>query len=168
MTVHLQVWLMDGLGFMVSRLPYHEYLAAPNHSLEWSPCNNHRAVNQPNSSRAWLEATGIGATTCAHHGCSVPHSVVDFQKGERQVNMDYSLANALQYNMQGIRHVINFYDVNCTYMRMLRQHVGNNKFLKFPTEMEIIPGIRIWHVHGHQPQCFSRYAPFVHQRCWVD
>ncbi|KIK73577.1 hypothetical protein PAXRUDRAFT_178046, partial [Paxillus rubicundulus Ve08.2h10] len=60
-----QVWLMDGLGFM------------------WSPCNNHRAVNQANSSRAWLEATGIGATACACHGCFIPHSVVDFQKGER-------------------------------------------------------------------------------------
>ncbi|KIK75817.1 hypothetical protein PAXRUDRAFT_171604, partial [Paxillus rubicundulus Ve08.2h10] len=49
-----QVWLMDGLGFM-------------------SPCNNHRAVNQANSSHAQLEATGIGAT----------HLVVDFQKWER-------------------------------------------------------------------------------------
>ncbi|KIK72238.1 hypothetical protein PAXRUDRAFT_181097, partial [Paxillus rubicundulus Ve08.2h10] len=29
-----QVWLMDGLGFMVSRSPYHKYLAATNHSLE--------------------------------------------------------------------------------------------------------------------------------------
>ncbi|KAF9222866.1 hypothetical protein BS17DRAFT_796321 [Gyrodon lividus] len=69
-----QVWLMDGLGFMVSQLPYHEYL---------SSCNNHKAVNQVNSSHAQLEATGIGGMACAHHGCFVPHSVVDFQKGER-------------------------------------------------------------------------------------
>ncbi|KIJ04362.1 hypothetical protein PAXINDRAFT_60490, partial [Paxillus involutus ATCC 200175] len=149
-----QVWLMDGLGFMVSRSPYHKYLAATNHALERSSCNNHRAVNQANSSRMRLEATGIGATACARHGCFIPHSVVDFQKGERQVNMDYSLANALRYNMQGIRRIINFYDVNCAYMRKLRQRVGNNEFLKFPTDMEIVPGIGIWHVHGHQPQCF--------------
>ncbi|KAF8834686.1 hypothetical protein BDN67DRAFT_868366, partial [Paxillus ammoniavirescens] len=165
-----QVWLMDGLGFMVSQSPHHKYLAATNHSLERSSCNNHRAVNQANSLRTWLEATGIRATACACHGCFIPHLVVDFQKGERQVNMDYSLANALKYNMQGIRcgepafpthtfslpyrHIINFYDVNCAYMRKLRQRVGNNKFLKFPTDMEIIPGIGIWHVHGHQPQCF--------------
>ncbi|KIK78828.1 hypothetical protein PAXRUDRAFT_162956, partial [Paxillus rubicundulus Ve08.2h10] len=132
-----QVWLMNGLGFMVSWSPYHEYLR--------SSCNNHRAVNQANSSRVQLEATGIEATACAHHGCFVPHSVVDFQKGERQVNMDYSLVNALQYNMQGIHHVISFYDMNCAYMRKLRQC--------------IVPGIGIWHVLGHQPQCFSRYAP---------
>ncbi|KIJ16603.1 hypothetical protein PAXINDRAFT_10319 [Paxillus involutus ATCC 200175] len=130
-----QVWLMDGLGFMVSRSPYHEYLAATNHALERSSCNNHRAVNQANSSRVWLEATGIGATACAHHGCFVPHSVVDFQRGERK----------------------------------LRQRVGNNKFLKFPTDMEIIPGIGIWHVHGHQPQCFSRYAPlYIEGAGWID
>ena len=30
-----------------------------------------------------LEATGIGAVACGHHGCFYPHSVVDFQKGER-------------------------------------------------------------------------------------
>ncbi|KIK72436.1 hypothetical protein PAXRUDRAFT_180671, partial [Paxillus rubicundulus Ve08.2h10] len=153
-----QVWLMDGLGFMVSRSSYHKYLVATNHSLERSACNNHRAVNQANSSHTRLETTGIGAMACACHGCFVPHLVVDFQKGERQVNMDYSLSNALQYNMQGIHHVINFYDVNCTYMRKLRQHVGNNKFLKFPTEMEIIPGIGM----------LLQICSFVHQRCWVD
>jgi hypothetical protein len=29
------------------------------------------------------DATGIGACACARHECFVPHSVVDFQKGER-------------------------------------------------------------------------------------
>ncbi|KAF8835240.1 hypothetical protein BDN67DRAFT_913379, partial [Paxillus ammoniavirescens] len=70
--------------------------------------------------------------------------------------------------MQGIRCVINFYDMNCAYMRKLRQRVGNNKFLKFPMDMEIIPGIGIWHVHGHQPQCFSRYAPlYIEGAGWI-
>ncbi|KIK81627.1 hypothetical protein PAXRUDRAFT_113235, partial [Paxillus rubicundulus Ve08.2h10] len=119
-----------------------------------SSCNNHRAVSQANSSHVWLEATGMGATACAHHGCFITHSVVDFWKGERQVNMDYSLVNVLQYNMQGIHHVISFYDMNCTYMRKLRQRVGNNEFLKFPKDMEIVPGIRMWHVHGNQLQFF--------------
>ncbi|KIK79614.1 hypothetical protein PAXRUDRAFT_160879 [Paxillus rubicundulus Ve08.2h10] len=83
--------------------------------------------------------------------------------------MDYSLVNALQYNMQGICHVISFYDINCTYMRKLRQHVGNNEFLNFPKDMEIAPGIRIWHVHGHQLQCFSRYAPlYIEGAGWID
>jgi hypothetical protein len=28
---------------------------------------------------------GVGAAACPRHGCFVPHSVVDFQKGERCV-----------------------------------------------------------------------------------
>lgn len=96
-----QVWLMDGNGFMVGRKEYKRYLAGTPTPLEvgyiscdcgkylWyalsqrSSCNNHRAVNQANTSRGNLEATGIGATACVRHGCFVPHSVVDFQKGER-------------------------------------------------------------------------------------
>jgi len=42
-------------------------------------------VNQTNSNRSNLEATSIGATACARHGCFIPTSVVDFQKGERSV-----------------------------------------------------------------------------------
>ena len=31
-----------------------------------------------------MEATGIGAIACGRHGCFIPHSVVDFQKGEQK------------------------------------------------------------------------------------
>jgi hypothetical protein len=30
-----------------------------------------------------MDSTGIGACVCGRHGAFVPHSVVDFQKGER-------------------------------------------------------------------------------------
>jgi hypothetical protein len=53
------------------------------HFLQRATCANHKAVNQANSNRKNLEATGVGACACARHGCFVPHSVVDFQKGER-------------------------------------------------------------------------------------
>jgi len=48
-------------------------------------------VNQTNTNRSNLEATGVGTTACARHGCFVPTSVVDFQKGERSVS--YVLIN---------------------------------------------------------------------------
>jgi hypothetical protein len=35
--------------------------------------------------RNHLDSTGKGACACARHGAFVPHSVVDFQKGERLV-----------------------------------------------------------------------------------
>lgn len=31
-----QVWLVDGLGFMVTRAPYHSYLAGTHHPKEVS------------------------------------------------------------------------------------------------------------------------------------
>ena len=41
-----------------------------------------------------MEATGIGAIACGRHGCFIPHSVVDFQKGERYVGMLCTFAAA--------------------------------------------------------------------------
>ncbi|KAG2137902.1 uncharacterized protein EDB93DRAFT_1106518 [Suillus bovinus] len=63
-----EVWLADGLGFMVGK----------------DSCNNHQAVNQANATQHKLESTGIGGVACARHGCFVPHAMVDFQKGKRQ------------------------------------------------------------------------------------
>ncbi|KAI6153823.1 hypothetical protein BKA82DRAFT_4011935 [Pisolithus tinctorius] len=132
-----QVRMMDGRGYMVSDSEYQAYLQATPHVTEKSPCNNHRAINQANANRGKLHSTRIGATACVRHGCFYLHSVVDFQKGERQLNMDYSLANALHYNMAGIN--------------------------------KIMPGIGIWHVHGHKQECYARYAPlFMKGAGWVD
>ncbi|KAI6141259.1 hypothetical protein BKA82DRAFT_3986329, partial [Pisolithus tinctorius] len=164
-----QVWMMDGRGYMVSDSKYQAYLQATPHVTEKSPCNNHRAINQANANRGKLHSTGIGATACAWHGCFYLHSVVDFQKGERQLNMDYSLANALHYNMAGINKVLCFYDINCSYMKNLRMQVGNSSFIEILQSLQIMPGIGIWHVHGHKQECYARYAPlFMKGAGWVD
>ncbi|KAG1791164.1 uncharacterized protein HD556DRAFT_1433031 [Suillus plorans] len=78
-----EVWLTDGRCFMVTRQAYQSHLTNAKEVIQMSECNNHRAVNQANMSRHKLEATGIGGCACARHGCFVPHSIVDFQKGER-------------------------------------------------------------------------------------
>jgi hypothetical protein len=78
-----EVWLTDGKCFMVGRARYQAHLALARDSAECSECNNHRAVNQANASRHKLEVTGIGGCAYARHGCFVPNSMVDFQKGER-------------------------------------------------------------------------------------
>lgn len=94
------VFLSDGEGYMVALTPYQEHLegssettqvghisiSLSSHCLsihQRATCANHKAVNQANSNRKNLEATGVGACACARHGCFVPHAVVDFQKGER-------------------------------------------------------------------------------------
>lgn len=97
------VQLTDGSGYMVAPRAYKVHLSVASEDkqvhnftaflillltlvlMQRSKCNNHKAVNQANANRKNLEATGIGATACARHGCFCPHSVVDFQKGERCV-----------------------------------------------------------------------------------
>lgn len=101
--------LADGHGFMVTDASYKQHLseatedrevsgalaflqfrvlmgsATDNRALRYqqSTCNAHRAVNKANADRHDMEATGIGAVACGRHGCFIPHTVVDFQKGER-------------------------------------------------------------------------------------
>ncbi|KAG2052608.1 hypothetical protein BDR06DRAFT_983114 [Suillus hirtellus] len=37
-------------------------------------------------------------------------------------------------------------------------NVNKSLHLSIPSGMEIIPGIGLWHVHGHQDKCYVRYA----------
>ncbi|KAG2047683.1 hypothetical protein BDR06DRAFT_1029451 [Suillus hirtellus] len=36
--------------------------------------------------------------------------------------------------------------------------VNESLYLSLPSGMEIIPGIGLWHVHGHQDKCYVRYT----------
>ncbi|KAG1731224.1 uncharacterized protein EDB91DRAFT_1238979 [Suillus paluster] len=164
-----EVPLMDGHGFMVGDGKYKAHLALAKDAIQRSKCNNHRAVNQANASRHRLEATGIGGCACARHGCFVPHAMVDFQKGERQINMDYALCEALKHNAGGIRCTLTFYDVNCQYNKYLKDRVADSPYLRIQEQMEIIPGIGLWHVHGHQDSCYVRYASnFIASTARID
>lgn len=74
------------------------------------------------------------------------------------MNMDYALCEALKHNAGGIRRALTFYDVNCQYHKYLRDRVSSSPFLELDQELEIVPGIGLWHVHGHQDSCYVRYA----------
>ncbi|KAG1854643.1 hypothetical protein F4604DRAFT_1883325 [Suillus subluteus] len=120
-----EVWLSDGLGFMVGKDRYKMHLAEAADMVEKSSCNNHRAVNQANAARHKLESTGIGELTCARHGIS---------------------------------RAVTFYDINCQYNKHFRARVDASRFLEMTQDLTIIPGIGLWHVHGHQDSCYVRYA----------
>lgn len=95
------VALSDGHGYMVGKAGFDAYMkVAPNPGKavchcsssmfrtrthcygQTLTCHEHDAVKSQNTKRAHLDATGIGAIACGRHGCFVPHSVVNFQKGE--------------------------------------------------------------------------------------
>ena len=94
------VMLTNGQGYMVEAVGYGEYLSVVQEPrlvgsnscfsklvslfTQRSSCRNHRAVTSANAdNRRNLDVTGVVACCCARHGCFIPTSVCDLQKGER-------------------------------------------------------------------------------------
>jgi hypothetical protein len=97
------ITLMDGTAFFVEEAPYQAHLKTAvelqqvlatiftilsivgidQHPWKKHTCANHKAANEVSSGRKNLDVTGVGACACGRHGCFVPHTMVDFQKGER-------------------------------------------------------------------------------------
>ncbi|KAH9922726.1 uncharacterized protein B0H18DRAFT_1183398 [Fomitopsis serialis] len=153
------VSLADGHGFMVTEEPYKCHLKEAVEVREKSSCHAHRAVNQANADRHDMEATGIGAVACARHGCFVPHAVVDFQKGERQMNMDYALSQAFQF-YAGLQTFILMYDIACQYSKnAVPRFTKASKHLTWPLMVLIFWGIGLFHIHGHQRDCLPKFSP---------
>ncbi|KAG2119461.1 uncharacterized protein F5147DRAFT_647419 [Suillus discolor] len=165
-----EVSLMDSRGFMVGNAMYKEHLAIAKDAVQRSECNNHHAVNLANASRQRLEATGISGCACVRHGCFVPHAMYTLSPtANRQMNMDYALCEALKLNAEGIHRVLTFYDVNCQYHKHLQDCIADSPLLKMHPELEITPGIGLWHVHGHPDSCYVRYASnFIQGAARID
>lgn len=107
------------------------------------------------------DVTGIGAAACARHGCFAPGSVVNFQKGERQMNMDYSLCQAINNtSIPATSKVFTFYDIWCQHSVHFLERVSKSPFLSIPEGVTLDGGIGLFHVHGHADQCFYRFAPY--------
>ncbi|THH17067.1 hypothetical protein EW146_g3670 [Bondarzewia mesenterica] len=147
------VVLTEGAQYMVSDTLYKQHLEEAKEAKERSTCSNHQVVNQANADQHNLEATSIGATACAKHGCFCLHAVVDFQKGERQMNMDYSLSGALK-TLSDILQTLIMYDIMCQYGVHLCRWFAESQYLMMSEDLEIMKGISVWHIHGHQDQCF--------------
>ncbi|KAG2059145.1 hypothetical protein BDR06DRAFT_875058, partial [Suillus hirtellus] len=152
------VSLADGKGYMVTEGPYETHIIESVEEKEKSSCSNHRAVNAANVQRSNLRATGVGATACARHGCFVPHAVVDFQKGERQMNMDYSICNALKYPSEDIGSALIIYDVACQWSIHFHERVNQSYHLSLPQSIKILPAVGKFHLSAHKLLCFPRFS----------
>ncbi|KAF8261054.1 hypothetical protein EI94DRAFT_1608583 [Lactarius quietus] len=153
-----EVSLSPGMAFMANPASYKAHLRSGKETTQPSTCNTYKAIEQANSNRAHLDVTGIGAAACCH-GFFVPTSVVDFQKGERQINMDYSICRALSYNMEDIPVALVMYDIMCQYSVHFRKRVENSPELTLPSSLELWTGIGLFHIHGHQDSCLPRFSP---------
>lgn len=72
--------------------------------------------------------------------------------------MDYSFTQALR-TCKHCKRVCHYYDINCSFWEYFFQRCANSEFLEVPENMEFFKGIGLFHVHGHQDQCFPRFAP---------
>ncbi|KZP22521.1 hypothetical protein FIBSPDRAFT_738894, partial [Athelia psychrophila] len=105
-----------------------------------------------------LHATGMAAASCARHQLFRPQGMGDLQKGERQTNMDYTLASAIKAPKL-LRLGIS-YDVVCLWIKCFGKHV---KYLPSAIQLsnsieDIIPLIPKFHLQAHKEDCHSRYS----------
>jgi hypothetical protein len=169
------VWLTNGEGFMTNTDRYEAHLALATETKQVCPfllilnlynlflqkptCHRHRAQLNGETPHNSADCSGIGGHSCARHGCFAPGSLVNFQKGERQMNKDWSLCEALATtNIGEILRILHIYDINCQYCRHLRERIRANHLLHIPDHVELIHAIGLFHVHGHKDECLYRWA----------
>ncbi|RDX50607.1 hypothetical protein OH76DRAFT_1348598, partial [Lentinus brumalis] len=151
------VRLADGHTFVVGEERYKEHLKLKQEWPTENTCHDHRAVLNTAVSRGKYEATGIGAAACSRHGFFQPHSTVDFQLGERQINMDYIIHWIFAF-LSGLTQVLLIYDIMCQYIKRLQERFEKSQYLSMPAGLNILGGIGQFHVHGHIPRCFPRFS----------
>src|ERR1700734_396308 len=77
----------------------------------------------------------------------------------RQVNVDYSVCNGLNFNSQGLRESLLIYDVYCQYgVNFEDRRRDNSKYLSTDPEMEIFGAIGKFHLADHVDSCFSKWS----------
>ncbi|KAF9521344.1 hypothetical protein CPB83DRAFT_741929, partial [Crepidotus variabilis] len=153
------VWLTNGEGFMTNKDQYRSHLSAALEMKQTTTCHRYRAMEHSSSSRTGLDVTGLGTHACARHGCFAPGSAVDFQKGERQMNIDWSLCEAMKTTgMDQLPEVLHIYDINCQYHIHLRSRIEGNPYLDLDDKVKLIKAIGLFHVHAHQETCLYQYA----------
>ena len=122
-------------------------------------CHRHRVQLNSEVAHNSADCSGIGGHSCARHGCFAPGSLVNFQKRKRQMNMDWSLCEALATtNIGSIRHVLHIYDINCEYWKKLLERIERNDMLSIADHIVLIHAIGLFHIHGHKNDCLYRWA----------
>lgn len=73
------------------------------------------------------------------------------------MNMDWSLKAAVD-RLNGLPNILVMYDVMCQYSVHLQKRF-DVEHMPSIRHLQIRPGIGLFHVHGHQESCFSRFSP---------
>lgn len=85
--------------------------------------------------------------------------------------MDYAVCDGLKHaNVPEDTKILVWYDIFCQWIVHLSERISDSKgTLKLPRGADIDGGIGLFHVHGHQDQCYHRFASyFVPGAAMVD
>ena len=72
--------------------------------------------------------------------------------------MDFALYKALN-RMNGIPKAVVLYDIACQYSVNFHCLVSQSPSLTLPSNLKIVWGIGLFHIHTHQDACTPRYLP---------
>lgn len=77
----------------------------------------------------------------------------------RQVNVDYSVCNALNFNTSGLRESLLIYDVNCQYCVHFQERIQfASSHLSLDPDMKILGAIGKFHLADHVDSCFCKWT----------
>src|SRR5882724_3612555 len=74
----------------------------------------------------------------------------------RQINMDYSICNALAYHTEPMNSALIIYDVACQWSINFDQHVQDSHFLSLQQLTDLIPVVGKFNLAAHVPSCFAK------------
>ena len=83
--------------------------------------------------------------------------------------MDYAIVQAIGY-VAIVTYILLLYDIVCQFWVNFLSRIAQCPQLSIlPPGLSIIPGIGLFHVHGHKKECYPRYAPsFIRGAGMVD
>src|SRR5882724_1703496 len=76
----------------------------------------------------------------------------------RQINMDYSICNALACHTEPMNSALIIYNVACQWSINFHRHVQDSHFLSLPHITDLIPAVGKFHLAAHVPRCFARFS----------
>jgi Kyakuja-Dileera-Zisupton transposase len=76
-----------------------------------------------------------------------------------QINVDYSVCNAMNFNSTGLPERLLVYDVNCQYMVNFDKRIKVvSKYLSLDPEVKILGAIGKFHLADHVDSCYSKWT----------
>ncbi|KIM19515.1 hypothetical protein M408DRAFT_31155 [Serendipita vermifera MAFF 305830] len=151
------IGLWRGNAFFVEDAPYRDYLRVTDAPQQLSStCSNHRAISDTNRSRFnTLDVTGIAGAVCRHE-CAIPGSFVNLFKGERYVNSDYAISNALS-RLPNLKEIVLSYDIACQYSKQFFSRIDRSPLLRQPNARLtfLVPK---FHLPAHKEECRFQYS----------